>query len=280
MSKIVYDMPFDEYTAVDALNASTLKAFHVSAKQGAHNAEAKRETTASMRLGRALHDRMELGASFDGVAMEVKGLKPGAVAKTWAKHEAEKENPSHILLAEGWRLQIEKMHDAIMAHPKAGPVCRLASQREVSVFWDDPDLGVPCKARFDRLIPGVGVVDVKTAASVEPHKIGYAICDYGYHIQDPFYRRGAHIACGIPNPDFVFVFVSNTAPFDVVPGCLDDESIEQGWADICVAADRWKHWRKTGEAPGITQGVMTLSLPRRAITEGQRAPYSLLKGDQ
>src|ERR1051325_501597 len=57
---------------------------------------------------------------------------------------------------------------SIRAHPIASEAFR-AGEAEVTLVWQDPDTGVPCKARPDYLpTHGRWLVDLKTAASAHP----------------------------------------------------------------------------------------------------------------
>lgn len=276
--RIVKHMPFDDYKADPSLNASTIKNFAVSSLRGADRAGRNSEPSAAMRLGTAFHARIELGDAFDGVAVEVKGLKPGAVPKTWANAEADLE-PGQIPLAEGQRIVVEKMHDAAMNHPSAGKLLRMPHDPELSVFWDDPDLGIPCKARIDRWISQTScVLDLKTTSDLTLSGLEKNVHNFGYHMQAAWYMRAACIMANAL-PEFLFVFVESSAPFDVVVSPLRTETVEQGWAECCRAAERWRRWRDTGEIEGISRSPLTLSLPRWAEIPGMVAPYALLKGE-
>lgn len=275
--KTIPDMSFDDYCAADALNASTLKAFAVSGKQGVEYLTKSRTPSASMRLGTALHARMELGEEFDKQFVEIPKLRPGAVPATWAKAEETLES-GQAPLAEGWRVTVEKMHDALMSHPVAGAVLRKPHENELSIFWDDPDLGVPCKARLDRWLSRTGcILDIKTTAADSPRGIEKKIDELGYHIQAAWYMRGARFALDTPRPEFLFTFVQTSAPHDVVVVDLDDDAIRQGWAAAYQAANRWKAWRDTGRADGLSDQPLTLGLPGYARIDNWHAPVSLLE---
>lgn len=278
MSKVLTSQPFADYCVAEGLNSSTLKHFRRSVLHGAWASEQPDEPTHQKLLGRALHERMELGAErFHAAAVDVEGLKPAAYPKTFAKAQA--EHPDKIVLAEGWRDAVEAMHDRIMAHPRAGKLARMPHEREVSVFWDDPDIGVPCKARLDCVVPGVGIVDYKTTAGISLHDMERAIDKFAYHMQAAWYMRGANRTFRkMRHPAFLFVFVESSPPHDVVVVDLDAEAIEQGWAECEIAANNWKKWKR-GETTGYADHVVTCGLPRWASNPNLRPTAPHLKGD-
>lgn len=255
----IQQIPFAEYVTLDALNASTLKAFRDSALAGAAYCEKGLRTTAAMRLGRALHEYMDDEAAFRDNAVTVKGLRPGSGVEKFEAAEA--EHPDRIVLAETWADDIAGMVASIKRHPKASKLLALPTEREATVVWDDPDIGVRCKMRIDRLYPGVGCVDWKTCSDFSKAGIGRAIANFAYHMQAAWYIRGMHIGLGIEQPDFGFVFVDSSYPYEVAVVDLPPETIEQGWAECLIAADRWKKWTATGHAPCRCEGVMTVGLP-------------------
>lgn len=60
---------------------------------------------------------------------------------------------------------------------------------EVSVFWVDPETGIPCKCRFDYWKPH-WVTDLKTTTDVSDKALRYTIPDFGYDISGAMYMQG------------------------------------------------------------------------------------------
>jgi hypothetical protein len=271
-------MPFDEYLALDRWSASRAKAWRHSERRGAmHEAEQDEPPSAAMRLGTALHACLENPEEFTEKARVVEGLRPNALPKTFAKHEA--ENPDVHILAEGWAERIIGMIKAMKAHDDAAAFIRARSHCESVVLWDDPDLGVPCKARLDRLMPGVGCWDWKSCSDFTPDGLARSIDKFGYHIQAAMYIRAMNVGLGIDYPKFAYVFVETDEPYEVAVIDLPDDDIEQGLAELEIACNRWKRWRETGEADYMWgRRVQTVGLPRWAQIEGMRATFPLLKG--
>lgn len=264
--------PFAEYAAADGLSCSTLKRFRKSSLDGACAMVGPQDETHQMRLGRALHERMELGPErFSEASVTVKGLKPAAYPATFAKADA--EHPGKIVLAETWDERIRGMAASILSHPIAGKLTAAKGETEVSVYWGDPDLGVRCKARLDRVLPGIGIVDYKTTSALDIRGMERSIYDYAYHMQAAWYMRAANMVFHkMSRPSFLFVFAESVAPFDVVVVDLDEDAIAAGWAECCLSVSRWKEWQ-SGAIKGISGRVVTLGLPAWARVSGWHAPY-------
>ncbi len=84
---------------------------------------------------------------------------------------------------------------------------------EVSVYWDW--MGVPCKARLDRVCVEEGLVlDLKTTDSIEPDLFLKKVIGLGYDFQAAYYAKAAEVAFGKPFK-FLFVAVERKAPYTV-----------------------------------------------------------------
>ena len=139
------------------------------------------------------------------------------------------------------------------------------------MFWREPLLpGEPlCKARLDAFFPRVGAVDLKSVAEVSIRKIEANTADFGYHAQAAWYLR-AMKAVGIERPAFLFLWIESAAPHDCVVSEVPREDLEQGWAELEIAWNHWREWKKTGTIRGIADHALTLGLPRYRQIEGLR----------
>lgn len=199
---------------------------------------------------------------------------PRATA-TWTTAEAEArergETPIHV---DDWRT-VEAMATAVKEHKVAR---RLFSDgiAEQSGYWTDPDTGVACRYRADwtqRRGDWLLLVDLKTSDNpVSPAGFAKSVLDYGYAMQDAWYRDGARML----HPDverisFLFVAVSKKPPHIVTVFELDAEAKEYGARrnrksrEIfarCVEADEW---------PDYGLGPHLISLPYWAINREETA---------
>jgi len=84
-------------------------------------------------------------------------------------------------------------------------------------MWDDPTTGMECKCELDAYNHKHNIIlDLKTCAGVLPLQFGRAVDNFGYHIQDWWYRWGWQEVHGDSLEDasrttlFVFIAVKNS----------------------------------------------------------------------
>jgi hypothetical protein len=145
----------------------------------------------------------------------------------------------------------------------------------VSAFWDDPASGVTRRARFDWLPDTDGgrliIPDYKTTQSAEPRAFARSAANFGYHMQDAWYRDTAHALGLAEDVAFVFIAQEKTAPYVVSVLELNTEAVMAGrkrndqalqvFAE-CTATDKW---------PSYTSDVELISLPGWATYDLERA---------
>jgi len=266
-SEIMRGITETHYAELPGVRASTLKAFARSGLHGAASLLKPHETgTAAMRLGTALHASILEPEKFAQRWVEVKGLKPGAVSKTWAKADADLEADDVYPLAEGWPEQIRRMAKAVRGHPLAGRLAETMADRELTVTWDDPALGVKGKARIDftsETKRGLVLGDIKTTRAESVSDFERDAARFGYHLQAAWYSRAAMMA-GLCDhePGFVFVAVTNYEPTDVVVFEACDDFLRQGRVDCERSLARLRAWNEQSEAHGMASGLVQLDLPK------------------
>jgi hypothetical protein len=178
------------------------------------------------------------------------------------------------LLIADWA-QVTAMADAIRAHPLASVLFDPSAGRpELSMFWDDPETGVPCRARPDWLPDPRGgrltIPDYKTTVSAHPDDFAKSVGNYGYHIQHAHYTAGA-AALGLgDDPAFVFVAQEKTPPYLVNVVQLDDGAIQAGKVAMRAAIELFASCTATDTWPGYPMDIPEISLPPWAarIPEG------------
>lgn len=213
--------------------------------------------------GHAAH-KLVLEGSSDGVVV--------VDATSWRTKAAQEERDTAYadgktpLLVGEWE-QVQAMADALRRHPVAGPLFDPAYGRpEVSAFWRCPDTDVWCRARYDWL-PDTAmgrpfvVPDYKTTTNANPAVWGKHAADFGYHIQDPWYREGL-VQLGVDeDPSFVFVVQEKDPPYVVTVMQLDDEAVAVGAALARRARAVYADCVGSGEWPAYTDEVAQVSLP-------------------
>ncbi|EDV9138686.1 exodeoxyribonuclease VIII [Salmonella enterica subsp. enterica] len=210
---IYYDIPNEAYHAGPGVSKSQLDdiadtpAIYLWRK----NAPVDTEKTKSLDTGTAFHCRVLEPEEFSKRFI----IAPEFNRRTSAGKEEEKtfleecaRTGRTVLTAEEGR-KIELMYQSVMALPLGQWLVESAGYAESSVYWEDPETGILCRCRPDKIIPEFHwIMDVKTTADTQRFRTAYY--DYRYHVQDAFYSDGYRAQFG-EIPTFVFLVASTTA---------------------------------------------------------------------
>ncbi|EHM3682100.1 PD-(D/E)XK nuclease-like domain-containing protein [Salmonella enterica] len=210
---IYYDIPNEAYHAGPGVSKSQLDdiadtpAIYLWRK----NAPVDTEKTKSLDTGTAFHCRVLEPEEFSKRFI----IAPEFNRRTSAGKEEEKtfleecaRTGITVLTAEEGR-KIELMYQSVMALPLGQWLVESGGYAESSVYWEDPETGILCRCRPDKIIPEFHwIMDVKTTADIQRFRTAYY--DYRYHVQDAFYSDGYRAQFG-EIPTFVFLVASTTA---------------------------------------------------------------------
>lgn len=262
-------MPFDQYTRLDALNASTIGRFLSSSKAGAWYLQGEPDKPSpAMQFGSALHARILEPDDYRARATQT-DIGPTAV-KQYEDFAA--EHPDAIILRKGWGETIEQMASELYAHPRASVILSEAdAPRELTIVWtetikyNNDRIEVPCKARLDFFSQALqAVVDIKKLRkdSGLPDAFSKAIWNYGYHIQAAWYARAAQKAglCS-KRPDYAWICVEESPPHEIDLYQADGEMMNRGWSDCKRGLYAYTRYRITGEARGRSNSIEEIELP-------------------
>lgn len=140
---------------------------------------------------------------------------------------------------------------------------------EVSAFWTDPETGVQCRCRPDWVHPvgdeAVVLLDVKTFSDASPDEFARQCARKRYHVQAAYYSDGYSAASGKRVLAFIFLAVESDWPNHASATILDDQAIDQGRTDYRRNLETYAQCLHTGQWPGYSTGIETVSLPRWAI---------------
>lgn len=152
------------------------------------------------------------------------------------------------------------MAEALARNPEAADILTPGSGvAEQSIFWADGPIW--WRSRFDWLRPDL-IGDYKTTRSVRPDKLERTVHEYGYHIQEHVYRRGAYELGLLPEKaDFKFLFQETQPPYLVQVAELDPVARYAGQQDTHKAASRYLYGRETGHWPGYSEHPTVIGLP-------------------
>lgn len=258
------DISNEEYHKGPGISKSQLDLAHespalLSWSKSAPEDERKR---GALDIGTAVHTLLLEPHLFEqqyavGPANAPRNTKAGK--EKWA--EFEETLDGRIVLTGDDYQTIKLMQASAMAHPHARWLLEAEGDAEASIYWTDPETGLLCRIRPDKLVPSVNIiVDVKTTDDVAKFK--WSVRDYRYDVQDAFYSSGYHAHFGEAPAQFVFLVVGKTincGKYPVRVITLDDESRAVGYDEMREDLHLVAECTNNNNWPGI----QTMSVPPR-----------------
>lgn len=270
---LVRDMPADDYHAINALSSSGMRILSRSAWHYKHRQPIT--PTKPMLRGTLVHcARLEP----DAMASRYVVVPEGAPRKPTKAQLNAKKSSEDSRAAMAWWADFARMAEGrqiVSAEDYATTQMQLAAiaenpdladlfsegYGECSVFWNDPETGVYCKARPDWVRPinarQVRLIDLKSTADESPSGFGRSAANLKYHIQAAHYAEGFERATGLEVVEFIFAAVTSSKPVLAVPYILHEELQAQAaeeWRELvnlyayCLKEDRWPAY---GEGPQL-----------------------------
>lgn len=278
MSRLEGLVPYlaeDAYHAHPALSSTGARLLLRSPRKYLYEQEHPRPDTQALDVGSAAHAKV-LGVGAGIATYPPEHLTPSGNVSTKAATVAwatEQRAAGLIPVSPNDVAAIDAMAEAVLAHPTARRLLEAEGQSEVSVFWTDPDTGVRCRARFDRLPDSDTItaggrpigLDLKTARDASRSGFRRAVAEHGYHVQQEFYRDGYEIATGL-RPAFVFVAVEKEPPYLVAVHQLDTQASKWGKRRAELARQILRDCLDAGVWPGYSDDINLISLPKYALT--------------
>lgn len=206
-------------------------------------------TSKAYDVGHAVHAKV-LGTGLQAVAypddvLASNGAASTKAAKEWALEQRDngfvpmKSVEVHI---------INRISEAVLANTEARTVLEMP-HRESSVFAASPE-GVGCRARFDIYGNGSGG-DLKTADDISPRGFNKHVVEYGYFMQEAWYRDVHRFETGEELDTFKFVVAETKGPFQVAVYELDVIYRDIGRKLAREARDLYQRCVESGEWPGV-----------------------------
>lgn len=219
-----------------------------------------RRASRSMELGTVVHG-MILGTGQPVTVID---------APDYRKKDAQQARDAALAAGEVPMLphehaQAEAIVQAVTEHDTAAALLD-GADAEVSMYWQDPDLGIWLRGRMDgynQLFSTPTIVDLKTAADAGPDRFAKATADFGYYMQAPWYCEGLADAlnCDPADVDFVFIVVPTTPPYLPMTYRIDPSDAERGRDRNAIAREMWRDCVRTGVWPSWSDEIEDLSLP-------------------
>ena len=223
---IVQNLPFEEYRQQSGLNQSTLKQWF----------SATQKTTAyknyqALQFGSAGHCLLLEPEMFPELYVRApEGLNQRGKTgkKRWAEYE--EQHPGKILLRTGEWERLENIRKVFEIHPQIKKLWKNGSA-EVSLFWQDSEFALDCKARLDWFdADSAIIVDLKFTNNIAKAGVQKPIQDF-YAVQASWYVR-AVTQLTTKVPDFFFIFIEKYAPHLIRICSVSAEDLKHGQQKI------------------------------------------------
>lgn len=256
-------VPWDEYSAIEALSISRLKELRRSPQHYAYRLNHPKESPALV-LGTATHtavlepERFSTQFAVWSRRSDKTGNLCPRTGQWWEAFEAENVGKT-IITADDYALATQ-MQAAVRSNPLAMRYLE-AGDPEVTMQWLLD--GRPCRGRVDWLtrVDGVPhVVGLKTSRDCRLFKFGNQAAQLGYHLQWGFYFD-AFKAIKENEPRMIEIVVESDAPHAVAVYSIPQDIIDQGRDEYQELMLRLAECESTGHFPGPQEHEEPLSLP-------------------
>lgn len=254
VSRRIEDMPADEYHAIKAANASSLKTLRSGTVS---HMLAPRESKSAFDLGTAIHSLVLEGLD---AFRERHPIRPkhwtdwrSKDAREW---KAEREAEGCVVITPDEAEIIRRIGKELRRNEAACLLLeRSIGRRELTYLWTDPAFDVPCKCRFDAVaLDGelrVGV-DLKSARTAIPRDFARAAVNFGYDLQFAHYDAGFHAVEGVELDAYAVIVVETSEPFGVATYQIGPDWLERGRVERDRALSTWADWYHDGAVTPAT----------------------------
>jgi exodeoxyribonuclease VIII len=229
------------------------------------------EPTPAMKLGTAIHTAVLEPDLFEKqyiIAPDVdRRTKEGKAV--WQQAVEQADAIGGALISYDDAMLCGRIAQQVREHPMARKVFA-TGQVERSVYWNDRETGLLCRARPDLMNLPL-LVDLKSTDDASPAGFQKSAWNFRYWMQAAWYIDGIEQATGIKPDAFIFAAFEKTAPFACAFYYADEPMLEMGRREYrkllrlladCIATDTW---------PGYPAEVRALGVPSWAITAAERA---------
>lgn len=256
------EMTSDEYHSLhDILGSSSIKKKcekGVTMKAWKHYRETPFKVTDPMILGDAIHTAVLEPEFYDSRYVTWKGGR--RAGKDWKQFQ--EDSAGFTILTE---VQDERARaTAQFIKQEKEDVYRILSdgQRELSYFANDPETGIPMKARADFISGnGAALLDLKSSSDITDYARSKALIDKGYAIQLAYYMRVMGLASEVKPQSAYILWVSTTGVIDAVMDEVEPRAIEWGEKRCQAALAEIKECMESGVYPGLHHRKNKLDLP-------------------
>jgi hypothetical protein len=273
------DIPIETYLALPYMNAGRLEKLRRSPLQYRHSLTEPPTKTAALERGTALHlavlephlftDRYIVLGQCEGMTAKKDRCRyQGSVYRDGRSYCGTHDPGTGTPLSADIEVISAKDYDAVLgmataisAHPRA---CGLFEGRglfEATVIFDDPETGMRCKCRPDRLIDRARMnVDVKTTFDAAPWAFPRQAENLGYFRKLSWYRRALR-TIGWDYEMTTVLAIESAAPYDLVCYLMDESSLDSADAEMSRLMRQYVRCMESDTWPGYADDLIELQRP-------------------
>jgi hypothetical protein len=195
----------------------------------------KMTATPAMEFGTAVHQMIEYGgpaAVVKQIPAEVLNADGHCKGKPWTEWKS--ANPASIYLKPGETSPLVTIWDHLMANTWVRAVIE-NSQKELSHYWPDRDLGCACRCRFDAVLNGI-IVDWKTTTMSNGRTFASDAYSRFYDVRLALYRRGYRDLYG-NDPEVYIVAIQNSGGYGVDVYRMPEQWLDDAEARLILTVD-------------------------------------------
>ena len=224
---IYYGMSFKDYLAIPAINSSYLKGY---SKTPAHTQLPDKDSK-DLRFGRLLHTYVLEGERkfYDNHYVVGKmDMRKKDNKEKLARLQVENAGKELVDSQDVWKLK--NMRDIIMLHPTSSALLKEGTP-EITVVWEDPETGLPCKGRIDWLPKGDFnnvLVDLKKTKNASKYIFRRDHDNYMYFVSTGFYYEGYLRVTGQPLETITYMLAEDEPPWRVETYTMNLEYVDIG----------------------------------------------------
>lgn len=263
------NVPFDDYSRWDAVNHSKLKHFKKTPAHARHEMLHQEESTKYQDLGHTVHMALlepERFAEAGALVAPRVDRRTTAGKKEWA--EFEEASAGKLVVSEADMDALLGISHSVANHSMARQILYGVGVNELSLVWEDPETGVLCKGRIDRLCEYEGypfVVDLKTTSKpASTHAWQSAVESFGYHEQAAHYLRGLSVLRpleGDATRRYAWLVVETVPPYCVRVFEAEEAALQIGNDEVAKYLKAYSECSRTGTWPGWPEGMDLAGLP-------------------
>lgn len=257
MGRLIYDLTYAQYDAIDAVRWSNIKHLADSPLAYRRALQHNGADTPAMRFGRAVHTAVLEPQNF---SRDV-SVYDGAVrrGKDWEAFVAADGITRDILKRDEFD-KVQTVAKAVRRNAEARRLLR-NGRSEVTVIWRDSTTGIRCKARIDHL-GRHSFEDLKTTATLDERVFAALSYRMGYFQQLAWYGAGL-AACGLVRTPHLIV-VESDDPHDCDVMSVNDDDLYMAERHIRTLLDILAACRKVRRYPGRHTEIVELKAPAYA----------------